>query len=81
MLVGVEQWRAGIGRCNYEFCAKAMINFHISDLIASVSYTVANSYFVIWISAITLQFAILSSSFFGLFAPCEFLPFNNCSEN
>ena len=81
MPVGVEQWRAGIGRYNCELCSKAMINIHISNLIASVCYAVAYLYFLIWISVITLPFSILVSSFFSLFAPCEFLPFNNCSKN
>ena len=78
MPVGAEKWRAGIGRHNCELCSKAMINIHISNLIASVCYAVAYLYSLIWISVRTLPFSILASSFFSLFAPCEFLPFNNC---
>ena len=81
MPVGVEQWRAGIGRYNCDLSSKAVINIHIPDLIASVCYTFAYLCFLIWISVITLPFSILASSFFSLFAPCEFLPFKNCSKN
>ena len=70
MPVGVEQWRAGIERYNCEISLKAVINTYISDLVASVCYTVAY-----------LPFSILASSFLSLFAPCKFLPFKNCSKN
>ena len=36
MPVGVQQWRAGIGRYNRELCSKAIRHIHISNLIASV---------------------------------------------
>ena len=81
MAVGVEQWHAGIGRYNCDLSSKAVINIHIPDLIVSVCHTVAYLCFLIWISVITLPFSILASSFFSLFAPCEFLPFKNCSKN
>ena len=70
MPVGAGQWRAGIGRYNRELCSKAIINIHVSNLIAIVCYAVAYLHSLIWISVITLPFSILASSFFSLFAPC-----------
>ena len=80
MPVGIEQWREGIGRYNYEFSSKAMINIHILDLIACLCYTIAYLYLLISISVITLPFSILASSFFSLFSLNKFLPFVYFSE-
>ena len=61
MPVGIEEWRAGIAFCRYGFLTKVSVNLPGANFLSSV-YCLANLYFFIWLSVVTLPLSVLVTS-------------------
>ena len=61
MLVGIDEWRAGIAFCRYGFLTRVSVNFPGGNFLSSV-YCLAYLYVFIWLSVLTLPLSVLVTS-------------------